>query len=190
MSSTERLDAGDGSSHLVLIRLSRLSLGSTLNTSRPFDSDRRSLYRAIAFLDKCGSIMSAQPKEKYYTLEEARAVLPIVKDLMKVVQDARLEIMRLRSQAWPALRNAATNGGNREAGELLAHFDRLEAGIKGVTDMGILVKDVDKGLIDFLGQRDGQDIFLCWHYGEDDIQYWHEINAGFAGRHPIDSLVR
>jgi hypothetical protein len=134
--------------------------------------------------------MSAQSKAKHYTLEEARAVLPAVKDLMKMVQDARSEILRLKPEAWPALRSASTNGGNRQAGELLAKFDRLEAGIKGITDLGILVKDVDKGLIDFLGQRDGQDVFLCWHYGEDDIQYWHEINAGFAGRRPIDSLVR
>ena len=123
-------------------------------------------------------------KAKFYTLKEAREVLPVVKELMEIVQAARLEIVRLQPEATPAVRNATANGGSHEAGELLAKFDRLEAGIKGITDMGILVKDVNKGLIDFLGQRDGRDVFLCWHYGEDDIQYWHEINAGLCGTSP------
>jgi hypothetical protein len=43
--------------------------------------------------------------------------------------------------------------------------------------------------VDFLGQRNGREIYLCWHYGEEDIAYWHELNAGFAGRRPVDEHV-
>jgi len=127
---------------------------------------------------------------KTYTLAEARATLPKVKQLMQMVQEARQEILRLRPEVWPMLRKASLNGGSREAGELLVHFQRLENGVKGILNLGIVVKDVDQGLVDFLGKRNGRDIYLCWQYGEDDIDYWHDLNAGVAGRHPIDRQVQ
>jgi hypothetical protein len=126
---------------------------------------------------------------RYYTLAEARAALPRVKALMNLAQAARQEILRLRPEVLPALQKAALNGGSREAGEVLVHFQRLESGLKGILNMGILIKDVDTGLIDFLGQRNGRDVYLCWKYGEDDIDYWHDVEAGFAGRRPIDGQI-
>jgi len=128
--------------------------------------------------------------DRYFTLAEARAALPKVKQLMQLVQAARQEILRLRPEVWPALRKASMNGGSREAGELLVHFERLEKGVKGILNMGIVVKDVDQGIIDFLGQRNHQDVYLCWQYGEDDIHYWHNLDAGFAGRQPVDEDIR
>jgi hypothetical protein len=126
---------------------------------------------------------------RYFTLAEARAALPQVKNLMHMAQTARQEILRLRPEVWPVLRKAASNGGSREAGELMLHFQRLETGIKGIMNMGITVKDVDEGLIDFLGKRNGREVYLCWKYGEDDIDYWHDLTTGFAGRQPIDSQI-
>jgi hypothetical protein len=124
-----------------------------------------------------------------YTLAEARAALPRVKELMAKIQAARQEILRLRPQAWPALQKAASNGGSRAAGEVALHAIKLEEGVKGILAMGILIKDLDHGVIDFVGTRAGQEILLCWRYGEDDIDYWHDVNAGFAGRQAIDHLV-
>lgn len=126
---------------------------------------------------------------KYYTLAQAREALPKVKRLMQVVQEARDEILRLRPEAWPALRNASMNGGSREAGEVYLHYQHLEAGVKAIMGMGIVIKDVDAGLIDFLGKRAGRDVYLCWKYGEEDILYWHDLDTGFGGRHPIDGRV-
>lgn len=122
---------------------------------------------------------------RVYTLDQARKTLPQVKRLMGEVQSARSEIMRLRPEAWPALRKAAGNGGNVAAGQLLAHFARLEAGVKGIGQLGVLVKDVDSGLVDFLARRQGRQVYICWRYGEDELTYWHDIQAGFAGRQQI-----
>jgi hypothetical protein len=124
-----------------------------------------------------------------YTLAEARAALPQVKQLMAKIQAARKAILRLRPSAWPALQKAASNGGSRPAGELALHGIKLEEAVKGILAMGIYVKDLDHGVIDFLGMRAGQEVLLCWRYGEEDINFWHDINAGFAGRQSIDSLV-
>jgi hypothetical protein len=124
-----------------------------------------------------------------YTLAEARAALPQVKALMAKIQAARQEILRLRPTAWPVLQKAAANGGSRAAGELAFHSMSLEDAVKGILAMGIYIKDLDHGIIDFLGMRDGHEVLLCWRYGEDDINFWHDVNAGFAGRQSIDGLV-
>ncbi len=126
---------------------------------------------------------------KHYTLAQARAALPAVKRYMQEIQSARSEILRLRPEALPAIEKAAQNGGCKEAGELYIQGTRIERGIKGLAELGLLVKDLDMGLVDFLGSRAGREVFLCWHYGEDDIAYWHDINAGFAGRRLLDEQV-
>lgn len=122
---------------------------------------------------------------RLYTLAEAREIFPRVKRLMGEVQSARAEILRLRPDAWPALRKAAGNGGNVAAGQLLPQFSRLERGLKTISQLGILIKDVDSGLVDFLARRQGRDVYICWRYGEDELLYWHDIEAGFAGRQRI-----
>lgn len=124
-----------------------------------------------------------------YTLAEARATLPQVKILMAKIQTACQIILRLRPTAWPALQKAASNGGSHAAGELALHAMALEEGVKAILAMGIYIKDLDHGVIDFLGIRDGHEVLLCWRYGEDDISFWHDVNAGFAGRQSIDGLV-
>ena len=125
-------------------------------------------------------------QSRYYTLREAKAALPIVKALMAQVQEARSEIMRLRPDIWPVLQKAAQNGGNAAAGEVYTQFDKLESGVKGILEMGILVKDIDQGLIDFLAIRNGREVYLCWKHGEEELSFWHDVRAGFGGRQPID----
>ncbi len=123
---------------------------------------------------------------RYYTLDEAKAALPVVKALMAQVQEARSEIIRLRPEMWPVLQKSAQNGGNAAAGSVYAQFGKLEKGVKGILNMGILVKDIDMGLIDFLSIRNGREVYLCWKHGEEDLAYWHDVNAGYGGRQPIN----
>ena len=127
---------------------------------------------------------------RYFSLDEARATLPRVKALMEQVQSARREILRVRPDALPAIEKAATNGGNKAAGELSTHAMRLEQGVKGILALGITITDIDAGLVDFLGLRNGREVYLCWRYGEEELGFWHELNAGFSGRRPLDEYVQ
>ncbi|MBE2237907.1 MAG: DUF2203 domain-containing protein [Caldilineaceae bacterium] len=129
-------------------------------------------------------------KTRFFTLEEARATLPQIKTLMGQVQTARREILRLRPEALPVIEKAALNGGNRLMGELAVHAMRLEQGVKDILALGVTLKDIDAGLVDFIGVRNGREIYLCWRYGEDEIGFWHELNAGIAGRRPLDEFIR
>jgi hypothetical protein len=128
-------------------------------------------------------------KAKQYTLAQARAALPQVRRYMEEIQAARNEILRLRPEALPAIEKAAQNGGCKEAGELYIQGTRIERGVRGISELGILVKDFDSGLVDFLGSRAGRAVFLCWQYGEEDIAYWHEVDGGFAGRQLLDDEI-
>ncbi len=129
-------------------------------------------------------------KARYFTLQEAQATLPQVKKLMEQVQSARREILRLRPDALPAIEQAALNGGNKLLGELAMHAMRLEEGVRGIMALGAVIKDINAGLVDFVGLRNGREIFLCWQYGEEEIGYWHELNTGFAGRRPLDEYIQ
>ena len=131
----------------------------------------------------------ATMQTRYFTLEQARAALPEVKRRMELIQAARADILRLRPEALPAIEKAATNGGSKVAGHLFIYGARMEENVKAIMAMGIVVKDIDRGLVDFLGKRNGREIYLCWHFGEEDIAYWHEISTGFAGRRPLDEQI-
>lgn len=133
--------------------------------------------------------MPTAMRPRAFTLAEARALLPQIKALIEQALAARKELVTQEPALWAALRSAATNGGNREASAILPAFNRLEVGLKGILNLGVVIKDVDSGLLDFVGLRDGREVYLCWQYGESDIAYWHEMDEGFGGRRPIDDRI-
>jgi hypothetical protein len=69
--------------------------------------------------------------------------------------------------------------------ELTQHLEALQALIDELNEFGCVLKDPDMGLIDFLSLRNGREVYLCWHLGENRINYWHNLDAGFAGRQPL-----
>jgi hypothetical protein len=123
---------------------------------------------------------------KYYSLKEANETLSIVRPMLKEMMDIGEKIRARQPDLWAMVQKSAGNGGNPELSKLLVEFDHLDALLHQIQDMGIEVKDLTIGLIDFVGLKDGREIYLCWKYGEGDIQFWHEIEAGFAGRQLID----
>lgn len=120
---------------------------------------------------------------KFFTLDEANAALPRLNELLEQLMQARRAIIDARPELWPVLKKSLGNGGSKKAGELLAEFERVQAAHKAIEEMGVLLKDADVGLVDFLHRRsDGREVYLCWRYGEPKVAYWHELHAGFAGR--------
>ncbi len=129
--------------------------------------------------------MATPVRARLYTIQQAREALPRVVALMDYVQQARAEIVHLKPKVWPFLRSKVANGGNAHITDLTEQFARLDTAVRQIMGMGILVKDIDKGIVDFLSKRQGKEVFLCWQYGEENIDYWHAIEDGFAGRQPI-----
>lgn len=122
---------------------------------------------------------------RYFTLEEANALLATLRPLMREVLAARQQIVAAEPALWPVLEKALGNGGSRKAGAMLQHFEVIQNGVRAIERLGLEVKDVNLGLVDFLAQRDGRDVYLCWRYDEPRITHWHDLDAGFAGRQPL-----
>lgn len=120
---------------------------------------------------------------RFFTLDEANAALPRLNELLDQLMTARRAIIDARPELWPVLKKSIGNGGSKKAGEMLAEFERVQAAHKAIEAMGVVLKDPDVGLLDFLHRRpDGREVYLCWRYGEGEVAYWHELHAGFAGR--------
>ena len=123
---------------------------------------------------------------KYYTLNEANETLNLIRPLLEEMMEIAAKIRENQPELWELVRKSAGNGGNPRLSKLLVEFDHLDAMYHQVQDMGIEIKDLTIGLIDFTTLRDGREVYLCWKYGEGEIQFWHENEAGFAGRQIID----
>ena len=123
---------------------------------------------------------------KYYTPTEANNALEIVRPMVGELIGIGQRIREHQPEIWAVVEKSAGNGGNPTLSKMLPDFDRLDAILHRLEDMGIEVKDLTTGLIDFPALRDGRIVYLCWKYNEGSIQFWHEIEAGFAGRQPID----
>jgi len=125
---------------------------------------------------------------RYFTLQEANETLTTIRPLMEEVQTIRQKILANQPEAWPAIEKSAGNGGNRALSNMIQDFEKLDALVHLIQDTGVLIKDINIGLLDFPALRDGREVYLCWQYGEGDIAFWHEVEAGFAGRQPIDEF--
>ncbi len=125
---------------------------------------------------------------RYFTLEEANSALEVIRPLMNEVQSIRAGIIEHRPEIWPAIEKSAGNGGNPVLSKLVKDFERLDSLLHRILATGAQIKDINTGLLDFSALRAGHEVYLCWKYGEDKIEFWHELDAGFAGRQPINSF--
>jgi hypothetical protein len=124
---------------------------------------------------------------KLFTVEDANALLPTVRGIVRRVQRAYARVSASQEQARLAAEGAARGGGGMAGGsayvlsltELAETSGELEA-------LGVQMKDYERGLIDFPTLRDGRVVLLCWQMGEgDELEWWHDLEAGFGGRQPL-----
>ncbi len=127
----------------------------------------------------------------YFTREEAEALLPQVSVVLLKIQERR-KIMQQSEEELGALNAIALGNGHhlheritRLQKELAEHIQAMQELINELSSFGCELKDPTIGLIDFLSLRNGREIYLCWHLGEERINYWHYLDAGFAGRQPL-----
>jgi len=125
---------------------------------------------------------------KFFTLEEANKALKTIRPLMDEIQAIRRKILEKQPEAWTAIERSVGNGGNRTLSRMVQDFERLDALVHRILDTGAQIKDINIGLLDFSARKDGREVYLCWQHGEGEIAYWHEVDAGYAGRQPIESF--
>ncbi len=129
--------------------------------------------------------MAEEPGERYFTVEEANTALQVIRPLVGRILEIRARILEKQPEMWAVIEKAAGNGGNKLASGIEQEFERINTLIQRIRATGAIVKEVNVGLVDFLSLREGRGVFLCWQYGEDEVSFWHDIDAGFAGRQRI-----
>lgn len=121
---------------------------------------------------------------RHFTLQQANRALPLVR---RVVSDI-VQTRELATQLQSRLEGASGKEHERIQNELDLAIDKLHTYLDELTEIGVELKDFQTGLVDFIGRHQGREVYLCWKLGEEAIGFFHELNAGFAGRTPVSML--
>jgi hypothetical protein len=130
--------------------------------------------------------------ERYFTPEEANALLDEVRPLAEALVAHRRTMAVTATRQARLVQRIAGNGGDfdpQEPRTLEEEFRREDQAVircvEELQRLGVLVKDLDRGLVDFPALRGDEEVLLCWQVGEDEVAHWHGVEEGFAGRKPL-----
>jgi hypothetical protein len=123
--------------------------------------------------------------ERLFTVEEANALIPTLRGILDELALHRDALRERAPDMQPILEASTGNGGGRIGSEHSAETYNLYLTVERIRKLGVVLKDLDMGLLDFPHEREGRIVFLCWHPPEENVAYWHDLDAGYAGRQPL-----
>jgi hypothetical protein len=135
---------------------------------------------------------------KTFTLDEAQSLLPVLESLLKRAMEGRRAAQSVEAELSELPQRIYLSGGMRvnsanvarQRAEIEEHLKQVQESIAEIDAIGVQVKDLDSGLLDFPCRINGEVVLLCWRMGERAIEHWHTIEAGFQGRQPVDERFR
>jgi hypothetical protein len=134
-------------------------------------------------------------EKRYFSVDEANALIPVLEVRFGKVMQLRAQLRTAYHELEklgepPTADSLARSDGTPELlrgrGRFRVLMELLTDELDAIDATGVAVKDLDIGLCDFLGEREGREVWLCWQYGEKQVGFWHDLDAGFAGRRPLD----
>lgn len=133
-------------------------------------------------------------EHRLFTWTEANSLIPVVRPLLEELAESKRAIDAYQARLQEITPRMRGNGRRLEAvgieERLERTIERIARLIREIASMGIQLKDIEQGIIDFPALHRGRVVSLCWRLGEQEIAFWHEISAGFAGRRPISEFGR
>ncbi|MGB7984946.1 MAG: DUF2203 domain-containing protein [Terracidiphilus sp.] len=135
---------------------------------------------------------------KTFTLDEAQSLLPVLESLLKRAIEGKQAAQQVESGLSELARRIYITGGMkvdtadvvRQRAELEAHVQRVRESVAEIDSIGVQVKDLDAGLLDFPCRLEDEIVLLCWRMGEPAIEHWHPVDSGFKNRQPVDERFR
>lgn len=135
---------------------------------------------------------------KTFTLDEAQSLLPVLESLLKRAIDGRRSAREVEAGLNGLAQQVCLSGGMRvnaaniakRRAEIEGHLKRVRESVAEIDAIGVQVKDLEFGLLDFPCRVDDQIVLLCWRMGEPAIEHWHTMDTGFKGRQPVDERFR
>jgi hypothetical protein len=143
---------------------------------------------------------------RFYDVDRANARVPELRDILELLRDQRAELIRLRDlvlerqsavEAGTESGSGSSRGSDDEPDDELrlirlrmqGLIDQMQAGVARIDGLGITLRDIESGLVDFPALASGRQIWLCWRLGEDEVGWWHELSTGFSERQPLIDLA-
>jgi len=135
---------------------------------------------------------------KTFTLDEAQSLLPVLEALLKRAIEGKQAAEEVESTLSELARRIYLAGGmyvdvakvSKVRAEMETHLQRVRESVAEIDSIGVQVKDLEAGLLDFPCRLDDQVVLLCWRMGEPTIEHWHTVEQGFQGRQPLDERFR
>ena len=135
---------------------------------------------------------------KTFTLDEAQSLLPVLESLLKRAIEGKQLAQQVESGLAEMARRIYISGGMRVdvtkvaqmRAEMETHLQRVRESVAEMDSIGVQVKDIEAGLLDFPCRIDDEVVLLCWRMGEPAIEHWHTVEQGFQGRQPVDERFR
>jgi hypothetical protein len=123
--------------------------------------------------------------DRHFTREEAEALLATVEPMLRELRTARDRLTD--AEAHQLLADVAPSNGGGAPGRVVGEgFLEVRRLLTGIQELGIVIRDIDRGLIDFPAIIGSEEVYLCWQLDEDGIAWWHDVESGFGGRQPLD----
>ena len=128
----------------------------------------------------------------YFNLREANELIPWLEESFRSIDPIRQQAQELRERISNAEQRVRVNGGGGVDSQMESRrrleeiIELIRSRIAEVQSRGIIVRNLETGLVDFPTLEEGREVYLCWHRGEREVAYWHEVDTGFADRQPID----
>lgn len=152
----------------------------------------------MCYMPNVTNLVAERPAKRYFTLAEANAQLPELNGLFSLVLQLRGQLKSLYQflddMGFPPTgeddedEDDASPDVVRSRALFYGMAQTLREQVETILDMGCVIKDIESGLVDWLAQHQGREIWLCWRYGEPAVGYWHELRGGFSGRRPVTEL--
>jgi hypothetical protein len=149
--------------------------------------------------------LESRQMSRFYDIDAANATLTELDGIVTVLQEQRAELVRLRDEVLaagsgegaPATVTAPTGGGEASISNDLrlirlrmqGLIDQMAAGVARIDALGLTLRDIERGLVDFPALVSGRQVWLCWQAGETRIDWWHDLETGFDGRRPLAELT-
>ncbi len=127
--------------------------------------------------------------KRIFTLAEASCMLSQLEKCFEEIKKERAAIVKGRDEIKKASSKADLGGGSTYGPRYIQALEQISQHIDQIHEGGVVVKDLESGLCDFPYMMDGRLVYLCWKLGEPDIRWWHETDAGFASRQPLNDEI-
>jgi hypothetical protein len=120
--------------------------------------------------------------QKHFSVDEARALLPEIRRIFQDAHRRRDHMQKADAELGETSKRTGADLGGGKVSALLLDMLQLNLQLQHIQELGVQIKDFERGLVDFPHLRDGREVFLCWELDEDDIEFWHDLDTGYAGR--------